>query len=445
MFGWFKRRSSRKQLLTQVFPAAWEKILARNVGLAAVLPADLGTRLRQITQVLVAERRFEGVADFTITEEVKVTISANAALLLLGVEGYYFERLPSIIVRPEQFTRKNRRPNWIEEEQDVLGLAAQHGPVSLAWQTVLHNGRHPERGENVVLHEFAHHLDGLDGEMGGSLATGDPERDRQIRESLAKEFRRHLDSVEKGQHTLISPNGAENAAEFFAYSVECFYGRPVVLQARHAELYRALSEYFGVDPASWASPPRQGDSPSCGPPRTCVAPRSRRHSGAAVLPALNSADEYFTRGYELWQEGELETALADFTAALVLHPADAELLEHRAGVLRQLDRLSEAEADCRRALDLAPDDGEIRRTLGLILLDQDRFQEALPLLDDAVREFADADSYFTRGMARAGLEDWSGAVADFTSVIRKEPGDEDASSWLEQCRLKLAASRQGNR
>jgi Mlc titration factor MtfA (ptsG expression regulator) len=437
VFGWFKRRSSRKQLLAQPFSAEWEAILARNVGLAAALPPELGAKLRQITSILVAERRFEGVAGFTITDEVKVTIAANAALLLLGVEGYYYERLPSIIVRPGQFTRKNQRPNWIEEDQDVLGLAAQHGPISLAWQTVLHNGRHPERGENVVLHEFAHHLDGLDGEMGGSLATGDSARDRQIRDTFVREFRRHAGATERGERTLVSPNGAENEAEFFAYSVEIFFGQAALLAQRQPELYRALAGYFQLDPARWqapapAHPPRERSCRGHQPQR----PRAQR---PAALP-LRSADEYFTRGYEFWQEGELEGALADFSAALALHPEDAELLEHRAGVLRQLERFAEAEADCRRALELAPEDSEATRTLGLILLDQDRFAEALPLLDAAVREFGDTDSLFTRGMARAGLGDWPGAEADFTAVLRKDPGDEEAEDWLAQCRLKRNAS-----
>jgi Mlc titration factor MtfA (ptsG expression regulator) len=441
VFGWFQRRSSRKQLLAQPFPAAWEAVLARNVGLAAALPPELGAKLRQITKVLVAERRFEGVAGFTITEEVKVTIAASAALLLLGVDGYFYERLPSIIVRPGQFTRKNQRPNWIEEDQDVLGLAAQHGPISLAWQSVLHNGRHPERGENVVLHEFAHHLDGLDGDMGGSLATGDAARDRQIRDTFAKGYRRHVGAVERGERTLVSPNGAENQAEFFAYSVECFFGQAALLAQQQPELYGALSAYFRLDPASWTTPPSPRASQAHGQGRVCRAQRPGPHgTKVSTLPPLHSADEYFTRGYELWQEGELEQALADFTAALALHPEDAELLEHRAGVLRQLDRFAQAEADCRRALELAPGDSEATRTLGLVLLDQDRFAEALPLLDAAVREFGDTDSLFTRGQARAALSDWAGAEADFAAVLRKDPGDDEAEEWLAQCRLKRDAS-----
>jgi hypothetical protein len=64
----------------------------------------------------------------------------------------------------------------------------------------------------------------------------------------------------------------------------------------------------------------------------------------------------------------------------------------------------------------------------------------LPLLDAAVREFGDTDSLFTRGMARAGLGDWPGAEADFTAVLRKDPGDEEAEDWLAQCRLKRNAS-----
>ncbi|MGZ8993695.1 MAG: hypothetical protein ACXW16_06735 [Burkholderiaceae bacterium] len=77
----------------------------------------------------------------------------------------------------------------------------------------------------------------------------------------------------------------------------------------------------------------------------------------------------------------------------------------------------------------------------MILLDQDRFGDALPWLDRAVREFADSDAFFTRGMAKAGLGDWAGAEADFAVVLRKDPSDGEAEAWRVQCRQRISISK----
>src|SRR3954466_9656130 len=84
MFSWFTS-SRRKKLLAEPFPDGWLEILDRNVGHYALLPVELQERLRDITRILVRERTFVGTGGLIVTEEMKVTVLAQAALLLLGV------------------------------------------------------------------------------------------------------------------------------------------------------------------------------------------------------------------------------------------------------------------------------------------------------------------------------------------------------------------------
>src|SRR5687768_17523082 len=95
MFSFF-RSSRRKKLLAQPFPADWLQVLANNVGHYALLPVELQQRMREATRILVSERTFVGARGLVVTEEMKVTVAAQAALLILGGHDYYFDRMSEI-------------------------------------------------------------------------------------------------------------------------------------------------------------------------------------------------------------------------------------------------------------------------------------------------------------------------------------------------------------
>src|SRR5205823_6414875 len=129
-------------------------------------------RLLKAARIIMAERPYVGCGGMAITDEVKLTIAAQAALLLLGEDGYYFDRIPTIFVYPDYQTTKTYRDlstaALVEEDVAIEGQVLEQGEIRLSWDEVLYGGRDAADGENVVLHEFAHHLDRLDGEMGGT-------------------------------------------------------------------------------------------------------------------------------------------------------------------------------------------------------------------------------------------------------------------------------------
>src|SRR6476660_1368001 len=171
MFGFLFKNRRRKQLLATPLPDSSRQIIEHNVAVYALLSGKERMRLTAALRIIAGERAFVGCAGMVITDEVKLTVAAQAALLLLGEEGYYFDRVPTIFVYPHFQTTKAfhslHTAHLVEEGVAVEGQVLEQGEIRLAWDDVLYGGQDPADGENVVLHEFAHHLDRLDGDVDG--------------------------------------------------------------------------------------------------------------------------------------------------------------------------------------------------------------------------------------------------------------------------------------
>ena len=134
----------------------------------------------------------------------------------------------------------------------MLGQAEWQGPVVLSWPDVLAGGRGESHGENLVLHEFAHQLD----MMNGSLVDGIPpvptaDEMRRWSALFETEYSQLKARCQQRILTAIDCYGTQNEAEFFAVLVEAFYERSPYLQQDHEDCYQLLADYFRVDPASW--------------------------------------------------------------------------------------------------------------------------------------------------------------------------------------------------
>jgi len=104
IFGWLKNRR-RKKILAQPFPESWALHFNRNVRLSWDLPPETLAKLQQLTKVFVAEKHWEGCEGLDVTEEMQVTIAAQACLMLLGVDDFYFDNVPTVLVYPKTFSR----------------------------------------------------------------------------------------------------------------------------------------------------------------------------------------------------------------------------------------------------------------------------------------------------------------------------------------------------
>jgi Mlc titration factor MtfA (ptsG expression regulator) len=257
LFKWLTSRRRRK-LLASAFPDAWLRYMRQNVALYALLSDAEQGKLRDDLRVFISEKNWEGCGGMAVSDEVKVTIAAQACLLLLAIEHDYFGRVRSILVYPSGYRSPSERHvqgGTIEEsDEGRLGEAWYRGPVVLAWDSVLAGGRSLDDGRNVVLHEFAHQLDFLDG-----LADGTPllENDAQYRtwqKVMTEEYERLCRESAKGHATLLDEYGSTNEAEFFAVATECFFEKPRPMQRRHPLLYDVLRDYYKQDPAKRLEP-----------------------------------------------------------------------------------------------------------------------------------------------------------------------------------------------
>jgi MtfA peptidase len=253
------RRSLRnrkvKQLETMPFPYEWERILEKNVSLYRYLPDAIKEQLHRDIKIFVAEKHFEGLGGLEITDEIKVTIAAEASILLLNRNNSDYPRLSSILVYPGAYVAKQKTVIdggvYIEGQSVRLGESWQHGSVILAWDNVKQGAINSQDGHNVVLHEFAHQLDQEDG-----VADGAPILEKRSSYAtwayiLNREFERLRANVEHHKKSVLDSYGATNPAEFFAVATETFFEKPRQLKKKAPDLYHELQSFYKVDPAEW--------------------------------------------------------------------------------------------------------------------------------------------------------------------------------------------------
>lgn len=254
LFSWLRNRRRRK-ILAEPFPVRWVAFLDRNVGHYALLSAPEQARLRDVTQILVAEKGWLGRGGLFVTEEMRVTIAAQAALLLLGADRGYFPRVRQVVVFPKTFRTPVYEDDWEDDELSetpLSGQAVDRGPVLLAWDEVLPEGRNPCGGFNVVIHEFVHQLDFFDRATAGAPPLGDRELESRWRYVMAVAFADHCRAIrDRDPEAFFTPHAADNQAEFLADATEAFFCRPGDLQGLNEELYRLLAAYHRADPAVW--------------------------------------------------------------------------------------------------------------------------------------------------------------------------------------------------
>jgi Mlc titration factor MtfA (ptsG expression regulator) len=250
---WLARRR-RKSLLARPFPEAWRAILQR-LPLHARLPGDLRRQLERRVQVFVAEKQFVGCAGLEVTDEMRVTIAAQAALLTLNRSAQPYPNLRTILLYPGAFVVERLRPEpsgVLQEQRQVLtGESWSNGQVVLSWADAQAGAANGDDGQNVVIHEFAHQLDQEKGFANGAPYLGRRERYSSWSRVLAREFAQLQWAGANGWPTLFNAYGATDPAEFFAVVSEVFFEQPQRMAAGHPELYAELRELYRVDPAAW--------------------------------------------------------------------------------------------------------------------------------------------------------------------------------------------------
>jgi Mlc titration factor MtfA (ptsG expression regulator) len=246
-------REWRRERLGKVpFPAEWLGILRERLPYYRLLSRNEQTELRKLIRVFLAEKKFEGCGGLEMTDEIRVTIAAQACILLLNRKHDYYAGLRSVLVYPSSYQAPSQFVDPVgvvhEGDQGRLGEAWLRGAVILSWDDVRRGSADFQDGHNVTLHEFAHQLDQEDGIFDGAPVLAKGSHYRSWARVLLKEYKALGKAAERGQETLIDQYGATNPAEFFAVITEAFFERPKALKEKHPELYEELRKFFHQDP-----------------------------------------------------------------------------------------------------------------------------------------------------------------------------------------------------
>ena len=252
------REMRRQRIRRQTFPETWERFLLRRVPLYRKLPPAWQQELKKHILVFLAEKQFEGCGGLVMRDEIRVTIAAQACMLLLNKPFDYYPSLRSVLVYPSGFAVQREVSAGYSVGSERVELAGESWPsdiLVLSWEDIIEDAFHVGEGVNVVLHEFAHQLDAGQSDTGVRPVLPPRIEPAHWADVFGTAYRRLQERVEHGDsESALDSYGAESPAEFFAVATEAFFDRPEALQAEDPELYRQLSSFYNLDPIRWTEP-----------------------------------------------------------------------------------------------------------------------------------------------------------------------------------------------
>jgi Mlc titration factor MtfA (ptsG expression regulator) len=251
MFGFRQWRRQRILRGGGVDEATWLRAVNR-FSFAMRLTEQERKQLRDLAVLFLHEKQISAAGGLVLDQEMKLGIAIQACILVLNLGIDYYDGWVEIIVYPDEFVPRHefRNEHGVVEtdETPYAGQAWLHGPVILSWADVENAG--DADGVNVVIHEFAHKLDMLNGDANGfpPLHTG------MSREAWAQAFTEAYKDlcrrVEAGEDTDIDPYATEAPGEFFAVVSETFFEIPDIVRETYPVVYAQLAEFYRQDPAS---------------------------------------------------------------------------------------------------------------------------------------------------------------------------------------------------
>jgi Mlc titration factor MtfA (ptsG expression regulator) len=257
MFVWLYSEYKRKKLLEKIatmpFPENYRIFLTRLSHYEKLTSEEKRDIHRSILRFMYT-KTFVGAKNLEITDEMKVLIAFHACLLLLHIETENcYNNLKTIIVydHPVMIDKVQNNGGIFSKEQFLISGQSANDTVIIIWNEARHEIYHP-RHDNVILHEFAHEIDFMDGEIDG-IPPMERARYHEWTSVFYKEFNRLSDIVRKnrdwGKYKLIGEYAATNEAEFFAVMTERFYESPQSLKKHFPDLYDELKAFYHIDPA----------------------------------------------------------------------------------------------------------------------------------------------------------------------------------------------------
>ena len=254
MFAAYRAWRRRRFLLKHPLNAGlWQQVSLRFVFFERLTESEK-QRLAGLCALFLHEKQISAAGNFQLSDEMKLGIAIQACILILNLGLDFYRDWVEVIVYPEEFFPRNEYRNEQglvqTDDQAYAGQAWLHGPVILSWASVERAWR--QERANVVIHEFSHKLDMLNGDANGfpPLHAG------MSRQHWAQAFTQAYEDlrrrVQLHQMTALDAYGCESPAEFFAVASEAFFNIPAVLARCYPSVYDQLVMFYRQDPAGRA-------------------------------------------------------------------------------------------------------------------------------------------------------------------------------------------------
>ena len=229
-------------------PRVW-RTAVRGLGFIESLSEAETEKLQELVLLFLAEKSFAGAHGMEVSDAMRVSIAAQACMPILGLGLDWYAGWTGIVVYPGDFRVRRSQLDehgvMHEWDDELAGEAMPGGPVVISWDAAAHDPY-----INVVIHEFAHKIDMLNGEADG-LPPLHREMDRRAWLAAFEEaYGGFCDAVERGRDTWLDPYAAEHRSEFFAVISEAFFEDPRETRRRYPDLYDQLKLFYRQDPAA---------------------------------------------------------------------------------------------------------------------------------------------------------------------------------------------------
>lgn len=253
VFRALARRRHREGLLRSLLTEHEHTIIADRVPLVARMPPELRDKLEGKICLFLDQVEFQGCNGLDVTEEMELSIAAQACLLVVNTDAWY-DNLTTVLIYPGAFKSMNTRvEGFVVTKSEIIrtGESWSRGPVILSWAHSEQGALDDRDGHNVVIHEFAHQFDDRSGRTDGVPVLHEGQSHAKWVEVFLDGYARHLHLTGQGRRTVIDPYGATGHEEYFATAVEAFFERAVDLRQQEAAVYDQLAALFQLDPAAW--------------------------------------------------------------------------------------------------------------------------------------------------------------------------------------------------
>ena len=250
--SWFKRWRRARVLRQSVIDAGlWRRIVARYPFTRALSESELD-RLHDLVVLFLHEKAVHGAGGMAVRDEVRIAIAVQACILILELGLDYYRGWVEVIVYPDEFVAEY---DYMDEagvthhvEEAMSGESWERGPVVVSWADVQEAGT--GQGYNVVIHEFAHKLDMLNGEPNGFPPLHAGMQRSAWAAAFTAAYEDFCRKVDSGFDVGIDEYAAENPAEFFAVISEAFFESPATVAGSYPDVYAQLAGFYRQDPAA---------------------------------------------------------------------------------------------------------------------------------------------------------------------------------------------------